>query len=330
MHKMLLLSLICLTLTGCTIGIARQEEPTPTAPPPTPTPAHTVQLTLTPTTQPPETTQTSTPSPTPLTPTPSPIPTALPTPAPTVIEEASTGPTILYFRASVEEADPGDTITLEWASTGATKAILYRIPPSYQMPQSGWDVEPSGTFAYQIPPQERNWTMVQLYVFDEAENYAVASLTVLLRCPDPWFFSPAPDVCGTAPIASQAAEQHFERGTMIWVKELNRIYVLYQDINSPKWQAFQDEWDESQPESDPSIVPPEGLQQPIRGFGLVWRQNPTVRERLGWAVDRETGFDTIVQYTTLYKYNSTYLRALDGNVWHLGPEQGSWEKIAIE
>ena len=24
------------------------------------------------------------------------------------------------------------------------------------------------------------------------------------------------------------------------------------------------------------------------------------------------------------------LRALDGKVWHLGPEQGSWEKIAIE
>jgi hypothetical protein len=63
---------------------------------------------------------------------------------------------------------------------------------------------------------------------------------------------------------------------------------------------------------------------------LVWRQNPTVRERLGWAIDEETGFETIVQHTTLYKYNSTYLRALDGNVWHLGPEMSSWEKIAVE
>jgi hypothetical protein len=328
MRKILLLPLICLLLTGCTIGIVRRVESTPTALPPTPT--CTVQQTSTPTTQSPEPTQPPTPSPTLLAPTPSPIPTAFKTPAPTAVEEASTGPAILYFRSSVEEADPGDTVVLEWASTGATKAILCRIPPSYHMPQSGWDVDPTGTFAYQIPSDERNWTVVQLYVFDEAENYAVASLTILLRCLDPWFFSPAPDVCPTAPIVSQAAEQHFERGTMIWVKELDRIYVLYEDINSPKWQAFPDDWDESLPESDPSIVPPEGLQQPIRGFGLVWRQNPTVRERLGWAVDREMGFETIVQHTTLYKYNSTYLRALDGNIYHLGPEQSSWEKIEIE
>jgi hypothetical protein len=37
-----------------------------------------------------------------------------------------------------------------------------------------------------------------------------------------------------------------------------------------------------------------------------------------------------VQHTTLYKYNSTYLRALDGNVWLLGPEMSSWEKIVVE
>jgi len=128
MRKILLLPLICLLLTGCTIGIARQGESTPTALPPTPTPTCTAQPTLTPTTWPPESTEPPMPSPTLPAPTPSSIPTALPTPAPTAIEEASTGPTILYFRASVEEADPGDTVVLEWASTGATKAILYRIP----------------------------------------------------------------------------------------------------------------------------------------------------------------------------------------------------------
>ena len=68
----------------------------------------------------------------------------------------------------------------------------------------------------------------------------------------------------------------------------------------------------------------------MRGFGLVWRQNSDVRSRLGWAIDQETGFSAVIQGTMLFKYNSTYLRALDGNVWHLLAERSGWEKILVE
>ena len=323
MRKIIILSLLIYPLLlGCAVGVVQQAELSPAAPTAASTPSAAPQPSATPETQ-------STPVPT-TTPAPSIMPTATPVP-PSPTKRPDSGPTILYFRANVEEADPGDTIVLEWESVGATKAIIYQIPQSYQMPQSGWDVATSGTYSHQIELHERNWVMFQLYVYDAAERSASASLTVPLRCPDPWFFAPAPDVCPTAPIVSTAAEQHFERGTMIWIEELDRIYVLYaDDVHSPKWQGFNDEWEEGMPDRDPTLVPPDGLYQPIRGFGLVWRQNPTVRERLGWAIDEETGFETIVQHTTLYKYNSTYLRALDGNVWHLGPEMSSWEKIAVE
>jgi hypothetical protein len=324
LRKTIILSLLIYPLLlGCTMGIVRQEELSPAAPAAASTPSVTPQPAATP-----ETPSTSTPTETPV---PSIMPTTTPTLAPSPTERPDSGPVILYFRANVEEADPGDTIVLEWESVGATKAIIYQIPPSYQMPQSGWDVDTSGTLSHQIGLHERNWIMFQLYVFDAAERSASASLTVSLRCPDPWFFSPAPDVCPTSPIVSAAAEQHFERGTMVWIEELDRIYVLFaDDVHSPKWLGFEDKWDESMPDRDPTLVPPDGLYQPIRGFGLVWRQNSTVRERLGWATDQETAFETIVQHTTLYKYNSTYLRALDGDVWHLGPEMSSWEKIAVE
>jgi hypothetical protein len=132
-------------------------------------------------------------------------------------------------------------------------------------------------------------------------------------------------------VVSQAAEQHFERGVMIWIGEMNRIYVLYADeISSPKWETYPDEWVDGQPEDDPELTPPEGLRQPVRGFGLVWRQSPRVRDRLGWAIDQEMGYETIVQHTTLFKYNATYIRALDGNVWYLGPERSTWEKTLAE
>ena len=38
---------------------------------------------------------------------------------------------------------------------------------------------------------------------------------------------------------------------------------------------------------------------------------------------------TVLQSTTQYKYNSIYLRALDGGVWHLGPERSSWAKLTV-
>lgn len=288
-------------------------------------------------------TNTPTPTPTP-TATVTPIPTSTPAPGPTLPPPAtstpqliptptgttSAGPALVFFRANVEEADPGDTIVLEWESVGATKAVLYHVPASGQLPQSGWEVDATGYYTYKIDPGERNVSQFYLVVLDQAERYASAYLTVALRCPDPWFFSPAPDVCPTAPVSSNAAEQHFERGVMIWVEQEDWIYVLYGDDQfSPKWAAFTDEWDEGEPDQDPSLVPPSGLYQPKRGFGLVWRQHPEVRERLGWAIDQEIGFGTVVQRTTLPKYNSTYVRALDGNVWHLGPERSSWEKIRI-
>lgn len=256
-----------------------------------------------------------------------PIPTITPLPPPATA--APEGPVILYFRANVEEADPGDTIVLEWASTGGSRATLYALLPSGTLPL-GWPVAPTGTYTYTIPLYYRNGSLFRLYVFDQAEHWSEAALTVRLRCPDPWFFSPAPEICGTQPVFSRGAEQHFEHGVMIWIEALDKIVILY-DEPSPQWGGrwgmVDDEWAEGLPEYDPALVPPAGFYQPVRGFGLVWRSG--VRERLGWAIDQETGFDTAFQMTTLYKYNSTYIRALDGNVWCLWPEVSGWEKIQV-
>jgi len=55
-------------------------------------------------------------------------------------------------------------------------------------------------------------------------------------------------------------------------------------------ERFDDAFREGSPESDPRYAPPAGKQQPVRGFGLVWRANPGVREALGWALDKEQGY----------------------------------------
>jgi len=293
------------------------DQPTPppptatsTPPPPAPTP--------TPTSPPsPTATPTSTPEPATPTPTASPTPTAPP----------GEQPAVVFFRASVTEADPGDTITLEWESTGATEAALYYILPTGQYSRS-WDVEPTGTMAYTISPDHRNAEYLQLSVWDEAARAARAWLTIELRCPDEWFFSPAPDECPSGPaLRSDGAEQHFEHGVMLWVGAEDRIYVLFEDGVDPEWYAFADEWDPGEPESDPGLVPPTGHYQPVRGFGLVWREQTGVRDRLGWAVEEEVGYETAVQRTARFKYNLLYIRARDGGAWELGPEMSEWRHI---
>jgi hypothetical protein len=244
---------------------------------------------------------------------------------------AETLPHIIIFKADVQEADPGDTIVLSWQTSGATGVILYLLPPSHHLPQSGWDGPPSGNITITIPSESRNYSEFLLYAHNTTKQSTSKGLTVYLRCPDSWFFAPEPDICPTAPLYSFAAVQHFQHGVMLWIEDQDRIIVLYDDnYASPKYSNFQDEWDEGEPDRDPSIVPPEGLHQPIRGFGLVWRTYPEVRDRLGWAIAGEVGYNTIIQQTTRYKYNETYIRAADGNVWYLGPELSSWEKIPVQ
>jgi hypothetical protein len=252
-------------------------------------------------------------------------PSATPTPTPT--SRPGVGPVIDYFRSDVQEANPGDTLTLEWETQRANSAILYHLMPTGQL-GSFWEVGVNGVFEYEIDGSERNHTDFLLIVTDDAGRTAQASLTVVLRCPDSWFFTPAPDECpASSAIVSVAAEENFEHGIMIWVNEQDLIYVLFDDGRSPRWSAYADEWEEGDPEDDPTLTPPTGRYQPVRGFGLVWREQPGVRDRLGWAVNAEIGFTTSVQRTSRPKYNDTYIRALDGGVWKLLPESSGWEKL---
>jgi hypothetical protein len=284
----------------------------------TPTRAATARPTATATAPPVQPTGTATDRP--------PSPTATASPRPTTVPA---GPVILSFTTSTDIADPGDTITLSWTTSNATMVTLYRMMPTGQF-GSFWTVEPQGTFTYEINPLERNRTHFVLAARDAADNHVNKDAVVTLRCPDEWFFESAPDICpANAAIVSAGAEQQFEHGVAIWVEGELGIYILFEH-GQYSWLFFQDAWQPGEPESDPALEPPPGLYQPVRGFGKVWREQPGVRERLGWALAPEIGFTTAVQRTSYAKYNETYLRASDGNVWKLGPERSAWEKIPAQ
>lgn len=115
---------------------------------------------------------------------------------------------------------------------------------------------------------------------------------------------------------------------MLWLEAEDRIYMLYdEDQYTTRWDSFTGVWKEGDPVDDPTIIPPQGLYQPQRGFGLIWREANLVRDRLGWTVAQEAGYATTTQRTSYAKYNDIYIRSYDGNVWRLLPEKSGWEKV---
>lgn len=87
------------------------------------------------------------------------------------------------------------------------------------------------------------------------------------------------------------AEQLFEHGRMFWLQPIGQIWVLVVTSEGRgTWTVYDDNYTEADPDNDPSIVAPEGLLQPERGFGKLWREVQQVRDELGWAVTPEFGY----------------------------------------
>ncbi len=105
----------------------------------------------------------------------------------------------------------------------------------------------------------------------------------------------------TESVTTPAAWQPFENGLMLWRADSNLIYGVGPN---EAWFITGDRWVEGDDPYDPSIIAPDGYYQPVRGFGLVWRQRPGVRAALGWALAEESGFTAVIQEFT------------DGQVWH--------------
>jgi hypothetical protein len=192
-------------------------------------------------------------------------------------------------------------LTFTWQATGGTTARINSGAGSAKFP-TAWLVQPpnGGTFSVDVgdDTQIPNPSMT-LVVSDDKGNQVSKSAQVSWSCKYSFFFAGAPSgTCPEAPVSTSAAEQLFQSGRMIWLEKTSptvvgsRIFVLYKD---GRYQEYPDSWTQGQPSSDPAIVPPAGMLQPIRGFGKVWRENPMVRQQLGWATAAEQGFQTIWQ-----------------------------------
>jgi hypothetical protein len=239
-------------------------------------------------------------------------------------------PSITTFSISPAEILPGQPVTLTW-QTNAEQVTLQRLDMFGRLGEF-FSVAASGTQVLSTPAEQRGSVTFMLFAATGGE-YAQASAQAVILCPDSWFFANPPAVCPASPPHATAMQaQRFERGLMLWTQYNDFIYALYADGGYPRWDGWANAWFPGQPESDPSLLPPAGAYQPVRGFGLAWRTgyvSPTevVRDRLGWAIEPESSVPNAqVQCDSLPKYSRCYLTGPGGVVYVLHPERSGWEE----
>jgi hypothetical protein len=84
--------------------------------------------------------------------------------------------------------------------------------------------------AFSVPADTAGVQHISFHLTVQAGEFepVVAQQSVQMRCHTTWFFSKEPQagVCPMEPVYSYAAAQHFEHGTMIWIKGLGRYLIL--------------------------------------------------------------------------------------------------------
>lgn len=254
-------------------------------------------------------------------------PAAFPTANPN--QPTTAAPTISYFVATPEEAHSGEPVMLIWTTEGGTDAAIYRLNAD-NTPGQTWGVDLEGSLTV-IP---RDGFTTETYVLAVTNGIATVEqpLTLSVLCGQTWFFQPAPDdLCPAAdPLRAEAILQEFEQGRMVRLASTGEIVVLFDDFptsagaQNPAWLQVVDPYVEGSPVEDPAIEPPPGLLEPERGFGLVWRETPGVRDRLGWAVSPEESYTATQQSAQAPQGEQLFFTDPLDQVITLVPGQQGW------
>ncbi len=152
-------------------------------------------------------------------------------------------------------------------------------------------------------------------------------------CAASWFFTfdedhrALGDFCPEPARNADAVGQDFEGGRVYryapdpayTADQRGTIFIIF---NDGEWGTFPDNWDTTQPSSDPSLVPPEGRYQPVERIGKVWRDNADVRNRLGWAYEPQSSFSGRIQ-----SYDQSSTPSGDNHFFFI--DHGKWGVVLL-
>jgi hypothetical protein len=258
-------------------------------------------------------------------------------------------PQILFFSVTPTTTyNLGDQISLAWAAIGKQAMICPIIGINEGRCQN---VPLAGQMMIVTDEQSMYYSSFGLSV--TAGQSAVRSMVAVhLQCQNwrKWFFSNAPLACpATPPSVAKAAFQRFERGMMIWVEgpqeapadDMFMIFFENDPTQPPFVRTYMTMSGElplkpgASPAHRSGEIPPPDRYEPVSGFGLLWRgevevppqyqvpaDQKSLRERLGWALAPEVGYDFAEQceLPVPVHFFLCYIGLPDGKVLRIYPD----------
>jgi hypothetical protein len=252
-------------------------------------------------------------------------------------EPAPTGepilPAIYAFAIRPQEIEIGGQVYMAWDARGDR---AYICPKTHLgLADTCFDVPLNGSQYVTVHADDQTWDYYgfELHVVaNGTEEVQFMSLTVTCQGPGQWWFFRGdpytinvPEQCpASRPIESAGAAERFENGMMIWVEAVGRVIVLYE---GGTYQSFGSLPEPSSEAASIDETPPAGLQEPVSGFGMLWRGEVAgsegIRDAIGWATQHEVSLKTAYQCYAEGNQPTCFVRGPDGEIIQLDPG-GTW------
>lgn len=240
--------------------------------------------------------------------------------------------TLLPLGISALAADPlvvpaGGTVNISWQAQGPVIGVRFGWLYNNTFIEEAANLPMVGSWAFAVPGDGRDSITLVVRVSDGLKETA-AQTTVRILCPETWFFSPSPAGCPTPILTTTFREQHFERGTIVYMPTLRASYAL---INGQVPLKIDDHFIPGMPLKDPTLdaAIPAGMMQPSGPIYYAWRSVEGLPAALGYAIDRETAYSGILQQTVSSIGDTIYLLNSTGQIYVL-PTNAPWGVIATQ
>lgn len=256
--------------------------------------------------------------------------TPVPTSSAVVTTTPLPGSTIVSFDATPDLVNPGAGVTLAWEVRGVGGVRIDQSVPGIEGVQTVVTAQsPKGSTTVYLPD---NATYEVAYTLQTADGSDSRTVTVEVNCTGTFFFGQGGEGCPASEEKTiDAAFQPFEGGFMVWRGDTFEVYVFVYGTDDTGGEAlyYLESSYGTLPAPAATEVAPLDRFVPVSGFGRVWANAPGVREKLGWGLEAESGYEATLQPVATGRTPrppfALYLTLPDEEV--IGSGYGRWQVI---
>jgi hypothetical protein len=221
---------------------------------------------------------------------------------------------VTAFGAEPAVVAPGETVRLWWQGQGPVKTVRLGVVYDGMFYEAANSLSASGYLDLTIPDDGRDAITFMVRVGAGGDREVAAQTSVQVICDEGWFFTPLPAGCPSAPLVTTFYEQHFERGTIVYIPALGKLYVM---VTGQEAVVVDDEYVPGMPLHDPSLAIPDGYYPTYGSIHYLWRHD-AVRNALGYALDQAREYPGIMQRTVSPSGEVIYMSASSGHIYRMG------------